>query len=296
MDNWWEIEVNCDRFLEDSVYWDLEQLGCKGTATEVKESNCCIKAYLPKINDNMPNLASLVLKIEENAHLLDLMPPEIKWHLIDEEDWATSWKQYWHPTEIGEKFLILPAWLDIPENNTRTILKLDPGMAFGTGMHQTTQLCIESLERLELEERQRGSIADLGCGSGILSIAALLLGARRVCAVDIDILAVAATQANLQLNLIDPDALIVAEGSAAKLQELQPEGFTGLLCNIFAHVIIQLASEITALAKPDAWGIFSGLLVEQADSVINSLEKYGWIMISLDRKDQWASLTVRLRS
>jgi ribosomal protein L11 methyltransferase len=291
MNNWWEIEIECDRSLEESIYWQLEQFGCGGAAVEVKEDRCFLRAYLPKIDDREPNWATLGSSIQENAALLDLATPKLQWHLIDEEDWATSWKQYWHPTKIGNKFLILPAWLPVPENNDRSIIKLDPGMAFGTGMHQTTQLCIEGLEELERERITAGTIADIGCGSGILSIAALMLGAKQIYAVDIDILAVISTQENIELNQIDPDSLSVAEGSATKLRELHPEGFTGFLCNILARVIIQLLPEITALAKPNAWAIFSGLLVEQLPSVGENLECNGWKIEKTDSKDHWASIT-----
>jgi ribosomal protein L11 methyltransferase len=295
MNNWWEIEINCDRALEDSIYWRLEQFGCTGAAVEIKENNCCIRAYLPKIDDREPNWAELGILIRENASLIDLAPPDIKWHLIDEEDWATSWKQYWHPTNIGQNFLILPAWLPPPENNDRTIIKLDPGMAFGTGMHQTTQLCIEGLEGLKSGEITKGAIADIGCGSGILSIAALMLGIEKVYAVDIDVLAVISTKANIELNQIEPNSLIVAEGSTEKLRELHPEGFTGFLCNILAHVIIKLLPDITASAKPNAWGIFSGLLIEQTPSVIEHLEKNGWKIEKTSHKDQWASIIAVFR-
>jgi ribosomal protein L11 methyltransferase len=293
MNNWWEIEINCDRALEDSIYWQLEQFGCAGTAVEIKGNNCCIRAYLPKIDDSEPNWAELGIIVQENASLIDLKPPDLKWHLIDEEDWATSWKQYWHPTNIGQNFLILPAWLPIPEKNDRTIIKLDPGMAFGTGMHQTTQLCIEGLEGLT---SCAGAIADIGCGSGILSIAALMLGSKRVYAVDVDVLAVISTKENIILNQIEPDSLIVAKGSTEKLRELHPEGFTGFLCNILAHVIIQLLPDITTLAQPNAWAIFSGLLVEQAPSVREYLEANGWKIEKTSHKDQWASIIAVFRA
>jgi ribosomal protein L11 methyltransferase len=290
MSDWWEIQIDCDRSLEESIYWQLEQFGCGGTAVETKDDRCCIRAYLPKINDTEPKWAELTILIRENANLIGLPSPELKWHLIDEEDWATSWKQYWHPTNIGQNFLILPAWLPVPENNSRNIIKLDPGMAFGTGMHQTTQLCIEGLEELSKEQIETDSIADIGCGSGILSIAALMLGAKKVYAVDIDILAVISTKENIELNQINPNSLIVAEGSTKTLEGMHSEGFTGFLCNILAHVIIQLLPDITVSAKPNAWAIFSGLLLEQAPSVKNNLEQNGWTIVKTSSKDQWASI------
>jgi len=209
------------------------------------------------------------------------------------------WKQHWQPQEIGDRFLINPAWLPIPENSDRLIIRLDPGVAFGTGQHATTQLCLESLEmRLSKDmpfaskEVDGGVIADIGCGSGILSIGSLLLGAKKVYAVDTDPLAVRSTGENLTLNGISPECLVTREGSVDVLTELVKE-VDGIVCNILADVIIDLVPKMSAIAKPTTWGIFSGILLEQSKAVADALEKNGWVVATLWRRKEWCCLNVR---
>ena len=148
-----------------------------------------IRTYIPEINTQLLDLAALSLWLEQDAKLLEVAVPKAKWHLIEEEDWATNWKQHWQPTEIGDRFLIYPAWETPPEESEKLILRLDPGAAFGTGTHPTTQLCLESLEMRLYQDADSQTIGDIGCGSGILSIGAILLGAKKVYAVDTDALA-----------------------------------------------------------------------------------------------------------
>jgi ribosomal protein L11 methyltransferase len=174
-------------------------------------------------------------------------------------------------------------------------------MAFGTGNHATTQLCLESLE-MRLSDsllspptgEQRGAvIADIGCGSGILSIGALLLGAKQVYAVDTDPLAVQSTQENLLLNGIDKERLVVAQGSVDVAAKLLTAPVDGIVCNILADVIIELVPQMSAIAKPSSWGIFSGILVEQSKAVADTLEKNGWVVATLWKRKEWCCLNVR---
>jgi ribosomal protein L11 methyltransferase len=213
--------------------------------------------------------------------------------LIDEEDWSSSWKQHWHPTPVGERFLIQPAWLEPPPDSDRLILRLDPGLAFGTGTHATTQLCLESLEMRLSVNRSELVIVDIGCGSGILSIGAVLLGAQKVYGVDVDPLAVQAARSNRHLNRINPSNLVINQGSVQELIELLPEGVNGILCNILAEVIIEIIPQLTILAKPSSWAILSGILVEQAKPIAETLEQYGWTVAALWKRDDWCCLNIR---
>ncbi len=204
--NWWEIRVLCDQSLEEVIFWRLESFGCRGTASQVKGNDCLVLAYLPEEQTQLLDLSALALNLRQDALCMNLPTPVMDWNLIEEEDWASSWKQYWQPQEIGDRFLIYPAWLALPEKSDRIILRLDPGAAFGTGTHPTTELCLESLEmRLGLEPNPEAIIADIGCGSGILSIGAALLGVRQIYAVDIDPLAIRSTINNGKLNQIEAE-------------------------------------------------------------------------------------------
>ena len=290
--SWWEIEILSDPGLEESIFWRLEKFGCRGMSSELKEYSQLVRAYVPEIQAQLLDLAALALWLRQDALIADMPLPVTHWHLIDEEDWATNWKQYWQPQEIGDRILIYPAWLPTPEPSERKILRLDPGMAFGTGTHQTTQLCLEALEMRLGSDANNQVIADLGCGSGILSIGAVLLGAKKAYAVDTDPLAVLATVSNRELNNISEQQVLVEKGSIEKLIEIVKEPVDGLVCNILAEVIIDLIPEMSAIVKPTSWGILSGVILEQVKPVADTLEQHGWSVATLWRRQDWCCFNI----
>ncbi|HEY9643150.1 MAG TPA: 50S ribosomal protein L11 methyltransferase [Coleofasciculaceae cyanobacterium] len=291
--SWWEIQVTCDPIAEDLVYWRLDDFGCRGTSNETKGYATVVKAYLPQFKAQQLDLSALALRLRQDALCAELPVPMVQWHLIDEEDWSSSWKDHWHPQEIGDRFLINPAWLPPPEQSDRLIIKLDPGVAFGTGAHATTQLCLESLEMRIPETDTEMIVADIGCGSGILSVGALMLGAKRAYAVDTDPLAVQATHENQEMNGIEADRLIAAEGSIDRLKTLLPGPVDGILCNILAEVIIDLIPGMTEISKPETWGILSGILLDQVKPIADTLEQHGWVVATLWRRQDWCCLNIR---
>ena len=304
---WWEIEIFCDPALEESIFWRLEKFGCHGTASQVKGHTLLVRAYLPSIQAQLLDLAALSLLLRQDALCMELPVPVAQWHLIDEEDWGSSWKQHWQPQKIGDRILIYPAWLPAPEDSDRLLLCLDPGMAFGTGSHATTQLCLEALEmrlsypaysfpfqNAEIEEPLGGTVvADIGCGSGILSIGALLLGAEKAYAVDTDPLAVQATHSNRALNQIDEQRLVVEQGSVDRLMEMIDAPVDGIICNILAEVIIDLIPQMDAIVKPKTWGIISGVLLEQVKPIADTLEQHGWGIAALWKRKDWCCFNIR---
>jgi ribosomal protein L11 methyltransferase len=300
---WWELQIYCEPELEESIFWRLDDFGCRGTALERQANSRLVRAYLPQIQTHLLDLAALSLLLRQDALCVGLPTPHMQWLLIDEQDWASSWKQYWHPQEIGDRFLINPAWIPEPENSQRLIIKLDPGVAFGTGGHATTQLCLEALEmrfndygfafQTPETKIEDAIIADIGCGSGILSVGAILLGAKKAYAVDIDPLAVKSTIENRILNGIDSDKISATEGSVEILTKILEQPVDGIVCNILADVIIGLIPQMSAIAKPTTWGIFSGILVEQSKSVADVLEKHGWVVATLWKRKEWCCLNVR---
>lgn len=279
--------------LEDTIFWRMEEFGCRGTASELWGDTFVVKAYIHQDQAHPLDLAALALSLRQDALCLQLPEPITQWDVIEEEDWADGWKQYWHPQEVGDRLLIYPAWLPLPPVCDRKILRLDPGVAFGTGTHPTTQLCLEALEmRLGLGSSQ-AVVADIGCGSGILSIGACLLGAPQVFAVDTDPLAVQSTASNRELNQLDPQRLVVALGSVAQLQQLTPEPVDGIVCNILADVIIEVMPQLAAIAKPTTWGILSGLLLDQAKAVADAVEHEGWVVAALWKRKDWCCMNIR---
>ena len=289
---WWEITVVCSPLLEESVFWRLDKFGCSGTATQVKDDFCTVKAYIPDLKIKPLDLSALALWLQEDAILLQIAVPQVNWQLINEEDWASSWKQHWQPQNIGDRFLIYPAWLDVPQNPERLVLRLDPGAAFGTGTHPTTQLCLESLEMRLYEGAESLAIADIGCGSGILSIGAVLLGAKEVVGVDTDALAVKTCRGNCELNNIDPQRLVIEEGSVAELIEME-NVYDGILCNILAEIIVQLFPHFNTITHDKSWAILSGILLEQADSIADVVESNGWTVAALWKRKEWCCFNIR---
>ena len=301
---WWEIVIKCEPILEESVFWRIEEFGCSGTATEIvldseddlefefEEKQTSIRTYIPEIKAQLTDLSTLSSYLKEDAESLETLLPEVQWRLIDEEDWASSWKQHWKPMEIGDRFIILPAWESLPEKSSRSILRLDPGAAFGTGTHPTTQLCLESLEMRLYKDAENQTIADIGCGSGILSLGSILLGAKKVYAVDTDSLAAKTCRSNCQLNEIDPEKITVFDGSIEKLIETE-EIFDGIICNILAETINKLFPQFNQITHEKSWAILSGILLSQADSIADIVEQEGWTVAALWKRKDWCCFNIR---
>jgi len=292
--SWWEIRVLCDPALEETVFWRLDSFGCRGTASQTKNQSCLVCAYLHEDQAHLLDLAALSLWVRQDALCMEMQPPVVQWDLIDEQDWASSWKQHWEPAEIGDRFLVYPAWLSLPEKTERLVLRLDPGVAFGTGAHATTQLCLESLEmRLGVPNDKPIAIGDVGCGSGILGIGAILLGASKVYGVDTDPLAVRASRHNRALNRISNEQMVVEAGSVEQLIRLAGGPVDGIVCNILAEVIMDLIPQFDAIATPTTWGVLSGILLDQAKPIADTLEQHGWIVATLWKRKEWCCFNIR---
>lgn len=223
--------------------------------------------------------------------------PTPQYRQIDQTNWAEAWKQHYKPIAIGKNLIIIPAWLDNPEPS-RVAIRIDPGMAFGTGTHPTTQLCLELIEEYlpKKSQLQPGiDVIDLGCGSGILSIAALKLGARRALGVDIDADAIRASQENARTNLVSENF----ELGIGSLEDLLSKKFPFhkapiVLANILAPVIIRLFEEgLGELITPDGVLILSGILDEQANDVQAAFEIQGLTLVEKRQIGDWVALAVQ---
>ena len=293
VNSWWEIQVLCDPALEDTVFWRFETFGGHGTVSQRRKQQRQVQAYFPQVDFELLDVAAMALRIRQDALCAQLPNPQTTWQLIEDEDWAKSWKDHWAPQPIGDRFLVNPAWLAVPAGTERLVLQLDPGAAFGTGTHATTQLCLESLEMRVGSDDASRVVADIGCGSGILSIGALLLGVTRSYAVDVDTLAVQATAENAALNQLTADDINVQQGSLETLMATLSEPVDGILCNILAEVIVDLIPQLGEIAHPQTWGILSGILLEQSKLVADTLEQHGWVVATLWRRQEWCCLNIR---
>jgi len=292
---WWRLTMGCPPELEESLVWKLNDLGLHRHAVQhapERPDHKQLLLWLPKPEWPEEERGQLLASLVPLAEPFGIPLPEGRWDDVADEDWSLSWKQHWQPDPVGHGLLILPAWLEVPEEHAdRLVIRMDPGSAFGTGSHPTTRLCLEALE----ESPPQGSlVADLGCGSGVLGLAALGLGAEAVVASDTDSLAVRATADNRGLNRRSDAELAVALGSVDALERLLDGRRADLLlCNILAPVIEALAPGFEALVAPDGRALLSGLLVDQAPRLKQVLGELGWTVTAEAVQGRWGLLEIR---
>ena len=294
---WWRLTMACPPELEESLVWKLTDLGLHRHAVQHAPETPDQKQlllWLPQPEWPEAERQQLLASLAPLAEPFGMELPQGAWDDVADEDWSLSWKQHWQPDPVGNGLLILPAWLEVPpEHSERLVIRMDPGSAFGTGSHPTTRLCLEALEQAPPVE---ALVADLGCGSGVLGLAALGLGATAVVAADTDSLAVRATGDNRELNGRSGDQLKVSLGSVEALQELL-EGRRAdlLLCNILAPVIEALAPGFDSLVAPEGRALLSGLLVDQAPRLEQVLGDLGWQVTARGSQGRWGLLEIRRR-
>ena len=239
-----------------------------------------VRIALQKLKEERSDCGALLLTLEN----------------IQDADWETNWKKYYKPLEIGQRLLVVPQWeLDDPgvQSSTRVPLILDPGLTFGTGSHATTQLCLTALEK---EVRAGDRVLDLGCGSGILSIAALRLGASEAIAVDIDEKCLTVAYDNAALNGIGKDVYTVKVGNVLTdeaMRESLGGGYQIVLANIVADVIIGLAPMVRSMMAEGGVFLCSGIIDTRAEEVAEKLRENGLHITDTHTNDGWYAFTCR---
>ena len=208
-----------------------------------------------------------------------------KLEALEDKDWEREWMDNFHPMRFGQRLWICPSWRDVPDPNAVNVM-LDPGLAFGTGTHPTTALCLEWLDGLELEGK---TVIDYGCGSGILAIAALKLGAKRVIGIDIDPQAIEASLANAERNGVADQLELYLAGE----KQLEPADV--LVANILAGPLQELAPAISELVKTNGPLALSGLLVEQQESVKQAYAS-GFTDFVVSEKEQWMRISAKKKA
>jgi len=299
LQSWLEIVVTCDGELAEAISEVLSRFVTQGvvTETEVKYDDAeeVALGYGPvKVIgyiDFDDQVESKKLQIEEALWHLNLIQPvpEPVYRKIEDQNWMESWKQFYKPILVGERLLILPAWLENPVPE-RIAVRIDPSMAFGTGTHPTTQLCMAMVEKLIKPD----SLAmDIGCGSGILAISAALLGAKKVIAVDIDYPSREATLKNAELNNIS-EKIENGIGSVSEILEGQFSFISApvIMVNILAPIIIRLFSNgLYDLISENGILVLSGILDRQADEVQKTAENFGLKIIEKRMINDWVGMT-----
>ncbi len=292
------LEISDERdfkdFLENNKqYWDYVD---EDLITE-KEGETKVIAY---VSDSEPGHETLraIRAAVEDLRLTDTDKRfgrlEIQLDNMREEDWANNWKKYFHSMKVGEKILIKPEWEELTEPTDRIIFNINPGMSFGTGSHDTTRLCIESLERYVTRDSK---VLDLGCGSGILSVISLLLGAQSAFAVDVDPNAVDIAYQNAERNAVDISKYTVKAGNIITDTELQKEiaknSYDIVVANIVADVIIALAPNVRRYMKEGGVFIASGIIEDRAEDVKRTLAGCGFKTEGIFKSKDWVSIVCR---
>ena len=274
---------------EAAIFWDFADMDKIGTDTP------CVKGYVADCPENLPTVEAAKAAIERlktMEHSVDLGTLLLTVVTVDDEDWANNWKKYYKPLSIGSRLLVLPSWEARPETD-RIVLKLDPGMAFGTGAHHTTRMCLEFLEKTV---KPGDTMLDLGCGSGILSIAARLLGAVKATAVDIDPIAESIAYENAEMNGIGRDNYEVLIGNVLSDRRLQNRiagQYPVVAANIVADVIIALAPIARPLVAPGGVFLVSGIIDERVDEVVKALNDSGFSVSEHSRAEGWNAFLCR---
>ena len=215
---------------------------------------------------------------------------------LNDEDWLNKWRDFYKPFKVGEKLLIKPVWEDVKDTEGRVVFNINPGHVFGTGLHQTTQLCMMQLEKYVNKE---SVVADLGCGSGILSIVSPLLGAKSAFAVDIDANAIKTAYENADFNGVDRSKYYVTSGNVIDDKKLQDEigyeKYDIVVANIIADVICAISPLVRKQLKPDGIFISSGIIRYRVEDVYKAMEESGLEPIDTNFKDEWVSISARIK-
>ena len=309
--DWMEIRVHTTTEAEEAVSHLLLEAGAEGTAVldasvllrewetpfgeiislspkDYPEEGVWISGYFPaaSFDDTLPE------QLEEKVrHLRRFGWIRGRHHVIfervSEESWAEAWKAYYKPIRVTDRLTVKPHWVSYePASAEERVIQLDPGMAFGTGAHPTTILSMKLLER-ELQPGQK--VMDVGCGSGVLSIAAACLGAGEVLALDLDPLAVESTNRNVRLNGLE-QTVAVRQGNL--LQGVK-ESADGVISNILAEIIVQFTDDLPRVIRPGGWFIASGVISQKEGSVVRALGQAGFRVTDRLQEGDWVAMTAR---
>jgi ribosomal protein L11 methyltransferase len=256
--------------------------------SDFPENGVVIKAYLSatsflaetveEIKLAIANLVNYDINIGENL---------VSISEVNEEDWATAWKQYYHPVKISERFTIVPTWEDYtPVSTDELIIELDPGMAFGTGTHPTTVMCLQALEKVV---KDSDSVVDVGTGSGVLSIGAALLGAKQVHALDLDLVAVTAAKENIELNKVDQ----IVEVFHGNLLDTVKEPADVVVANILAEIIMTFTDDAFSIVKPGGLFVTSGIIGAKKEDVKQALIDSGFEIQEILMMEDWVAIIAK---
>jgi ribosomal protein L11 methyltransferase len=270
--------------IREDQFGEIYQLNPK----DYPEEGVMVKAYLP-INSFLGETIEEIKSTINNliVYNIDIGRNDVSVSEVHEEEWATAWKKYYHPVKISKRFTVVPTWEEYaPVNSDELIIELDPGMAFGTGTHPTTVMSIQALERTV---KKGDSVIDVGTGSGVLSIAAAMLGAEKVKALDLDEVAVQSAKLNLELNKVHTFVNV----SQNNLLEGISDEVDVVVANILAEVILRFTDDVAKTVKPGGYFIAAGIIQQKKDQVKESIETAGFDIEETLRMEDWVAFIAK---
>ena len=313
---WKQFRLKTTTQAEDIVSSMLADLGIEGVQIEDKiplteqdkeqmfvdilpdipddDGTAYLTFYLDEEEDVAPVLMNVRKELEDMSAFLDVGECTIEEYETEDVDWVNNWKQYFHQFYIDD-ILVIPSWENVkPEDSDKMVIHIDPGTAFGTGMHETTQLCIRALKKYVTSETE---ILDVGCGSGILGMLALKFGAKHSLGTDLDPCAIDATHENMEVNGIRKDQYEVMIGNIIDDKAVQDavgyEKYDIVAANILADVLVPLTPVIIHQMKPGAVYITSGIIEDKENVVVEAVKAAGLEVLEVNHQGEWVSVVAR---
>ena len=279
-----------DLNLQIEDYSDIDLKTCYGDLIDESILNAdktiaSVSVYIPAERSVTDALAFIKDRLNESG-----IDGKIELVGVNEEDWATSWKAFYHTTRIGKKMVIVPMWEEYEEQEGDVVIRMDPGMAFGTGTHETTRLVIELLEKYTVPGCR---MLDVGCGSGILAICASKLGAEICRAYDIDPVAVRVAKENIEIS--GQTNITCEQSDLLRQVDISDGKYDLITANIVADIIIRMAPDVEAYMNDGATLLASGIITERAEEVIAALDKCGLDVVDRIDDNGWCALVVKVR-
>lgn len=262
--------------------WDFADINI----LEHKGKAAVVKAYFSQDDKVEEIVAYTKEKLNELKEMgFDIGEGEVTYKEMHEEDWANNWKKYYKPVKITDKIVIKPIWEEYTKNDGELVIELDPGMAFGTGTHETTRMCIQALDKYVEKDT---TVFDVGCGSGILAIAAAKLGAKHVVGVDLDPVAVDSSKENIEFNNLDN--IEVLEGNLLDVVKGKADI---VVANIIAEIICILTSDVKKALNEGGLFITSGIIHDRVEMVTEKLKECGFEVLEINKDGEWNCIVAK---
>ncbi len=276
--------IDVEKLKQDELYWDyIDEKLLEDNNEETK-----IMAYFSEEEKNLPEKIMDIREHIKNlkAFGLEIGSATVELSNVNQQDWENAWKQYFKPIHVTDRIVVKPEWEAYEKKSDEILIEIDPGMAFGTGTHETTSMCINQIEK---NLKKGDKVIDIGCGSGILSMAAVLLGAEKAIGVDLDPVAVRVSKENIELNHLE-DKIEIFHGN---LTDVIKEKAEIVVANIMADIILILLEDVRAFIKDGGLFISSGIILPKRELIESKLIEKNFKIVEVETKGEWCAITAQ---